>query len=247
MLLAIIAVIVLLTAIALSYNYYADVPERAPYPSQYHNDDTLRVILIGDSWTCYHHEHDAHLSQLLQDLTQQPVTVVSYGLCGKTSKEIYQSLFNDNGMRQLLTRGTDYCFISVGINDTYKKTGAASYAQHTLQTLRFLHTNHITPILLEIPNYDIEFAFERQTTPRKMLRYLSMLLTGSSIDCREAYRKALHETIQSNGISRDLLLIPPQPWSMNLYQHDRMHLNNQGYHILDSCIAHMILSDLDTK
>lgn len=247
MLLAVLAV--LLTAIAIiiakTCDYYADAPQQNPYPCHQHDDDTLRVILIGDSWVCYHHQHDAHLSRLLQDLTQQPVKVVSYGLCGKTSKEIYSSLFDDNGMRQLLTHGSDYCFLSVGINDTYKKTGAASYARHTMQTLRFLCTNHIIPIILEIPNYDITFAFERQTVSRKLLRRLSMLFTGSPLDCREEYRKALRETIQNDDIANKTLIIPAQSWSPHLYHYDRMHLNDLGYQTLDTCIAHTIAGDLE--
>ena len=244
MLLAVLAV--LLVAVMMTYAYYADALQQTPYPCQQHDDDTLRVILIGDSWACYHQPHDAHLSQLLQELTRKPVKVVSYGLCGKTSKEIYGSLFDDNGMRQLLTRGADYCFLSVGINDTYKKTGAASYAQHTMQILRFLCTNHITPIVLEIPNYDIAFAFERQTMTRKLLRYLSMLFTNSPLDCREKYRKALRETIQSDSIAHKTHIIPTQSWSLHLYQYDRMHLNDLGYQTLDSCIAHTIVSKIDS-
>ena len=239
-----ITIATLLAAVAMTYSYYADAPQQPSYPCQQHDDDTLRVILIGDSWACYHHQHDAHLSQLLHELTQRPATVVSYGLCGKTSKEIYSSLFDDSGMRQLLTQGADYCFLSVGINDTYRKTGAASYAQHTLQILHFLYSNHITPILLEIPNYDIAFAFERQTMTRKLLRHLSMLLTGSPLDCRQTYRKALNETIQNGGMASEVLIIPTQSWSLRLYQYDRMHLNDQGYHTLDTCIAHVIASNL---
>lgn len=220
-------------------HYYGVAAERPVYPCQHHRDDTLRLAIVGDSWAFCHRDHDGSLARLLGERTHRPVKVGTYGLCGATSKEVYVSMFEDDGLRRLLQAGADYCFISVGINDTYKKMGARYYAHHTVLILRFLLENGITPILLEIPDYDISYAYERQTPDRKLLRRLSMLVTGNPLDCRESYRQALRQVIEERRIVGPLI-IPNQHWDMSLYQSDRMHLGCRGYEVLDSCICKFI-------
>jgi lysophospholipase L1-like esterase len=142
-------------------------------------------------------------------------------------------------MQALMKQSANYCFISVGINDTYKKMGAHYYAQSTAHILRFLLQNNIKPILLEIPDYDINYAYEHQTTSKKLLRQLSMLVTCSHLDCREDYRQALMRQLQETGIDKQITILQ-FPYSMEYYQPDRMHLNNKGYQLLDSCICESI-------
>ena len=238
----IFALIVVLTIIVcfMAHHYYGLTDERPTFSCQQHQDDTLRLAIIGDSWAFYHYKHDASLAQKLSDKTHHPVKINSYGLCGATSKEVYNCLFEDKALHQLLQDGADYCFLSVGINDTYKKIGADYYAHHTILILRFLLQNNITPILLEIPDYDINYAYEHQTADRKFLRHLSMFFTNSSLDCREDYRQALRKRIDEARISHQVILIPNQQWDMCLYRSDRMHLNDKGYEALDSCLTSII-------
>lgn len=225
----------------MAYRYYGYATERTPYDCLQHHDDTLRVAVIGDSWAFFHHEHDASLANMLSSQTGRAVKVKTYGICGLTSKEVYQSFFDDEAMRLLLEDGADYCFVSVGINDTYKKIGAGYYVYHTLCIVRFLLHNHITPILLEIPVYDIQYAYEHQTFDRKLLRQLSMLVTSSPLDCRDTYRQSLRQTLDQEGLTQKVIIIDNHQWDMSLYRPDRMHLNEQGYMVLDSCMTSEIL------
>ena len=217
------------------YNYYAPASERAAYTCEQHQDDTLRIAMIGDSWVFLHYPYNDTLGNLISQKTGRPVKVSAYGQCGKTSKEVYYSFFNDQTMQALIKQGADYCFISVGINDTYKKMGAHYYAQSTAHILRFLLQNNIKPILLEIPDYDINYAYEHQTTGKKLLRQLSMLVTCSQLDCREDYRQALILQLQELSIVNEISILH-FPYSMEYYDSDRMHLNTKGYQLLDSCI-----------
>lgn len=218
------------------YNYYAPASERDIYTCEQHQNDTLRIAMIGDSWVFLHYPYNETLENLISRKKKRPVKVSAYGLCGKTSKEVYNSFFNDQAIQSLLEQGADYCFISVGINDTYKKMGANYYTQSTAFILRFLLQNNIKPILLEIPNYDINYAYEHQTTSKKLLRQLSMLVTCSQIDCREEYRHALIHQLQDLGIENHIIILR-FPYSMDYYEADRMHLSDKGYQLLDSCIS----------
>ena len=112
-----------------AYNYYAPATERPAYTCQQYQDDTIRIAMIGDSWVFFHYQYNDTLVDLINQKTGKPVKVSAYGLCGKTSKEIYQSFFDDQIMKALLEHGADYCFISVGINDTYKKMGARYFSK----------------------------------------------------------------------------------------------------------------------
>ena len=221
------------------HNYYAPASEHPAHTCQQHQDDTLRFAMIGDSWVFYHYPYNDTLASMIRQKTKKSVKVSAYGLCGKTSKEVYLSIFEDQTMRNILKKRADYCFVSVGINDTYKKMGAKYYAQNTINILRFLLKNNIKPILLEIPNYDINYAYEHQTADRKLLRQLSMLLMRSELDCRQDYRQALAHELAKTSIG-DQIQIIHFPDSPEYYKSDRMHLNEKGYHILDSCIVNEI-------
>lgn len=222
-----------------AYNYYAPASKRPTYTCQHHQDDTLRLAMIGDSWIFYHYPYNDTLASMIKQKTKKPAIVSAYGLCGKTSKEVYQSIFEDQTMKNILEQGADYCFVSVGINDTYKKMGAKYYAQSTINILRFLLKNNIKPILIEIPNYDINYAYGHQTADRKLFRQLSMLLTRSDIDCRQQYSLALTQELAKTGIGEQIQIIH-FPGTPEYYKSDRMHLNEKGYHILDSCIVNEI-------
>lgn len=220
-------------------SYYGSVDEQAPYPCSQYHDDTLRLIIIGDSWAFMHQPYDNRLARLIQEKTGRPTSVRSFGICGYTSKDFYLATMNDERLKAFLTDGADYCFISLGINDTYKKTGADLYATHTAYLLRFLLHNHIRPILMEIPDYDIDYAYQHQTPFKKALRQLSIRITDSQMDCRNDYRQALQERLRKDSLTHQILLVPSQNWNMDLYQPDRMHLNEKGYAALDSCIANL--------
>ena len=110
-----------------AYHYYAPPHLRGPYQMK-KPDDTLRIAYIGDSWAFMHKDHDCQIAPLLEDSLHQPVKVHSYGICGLTSKEIYENLFDNSDFKCFLQkRSYKYCFISAGINDTYRKMTTLYY------------------------------------------------------------------------------------------------------------------------
>ena len=230
-----------------SYRYYAPPRLRKPYQMK-KPDDTLRIAYIGDSWAFFHHEHECSIPQILEATLHRPIKVHSYGICGLTSKEIYENMFDNDDFKHFLQKCSyDYCFISAGINDTYKKMSTSYYQQSMDGIIQMFLTNHIHPIILEIPDYDIQRAYDYQQKSRKILRQISMFINNTSLDCKQQFRDALDELIKTKGYQNEVSIVRYKTWNNNqkdlqqLYVSDGMHLNSNGYSNLDSIIAKEIL------
>ena len=212
--------------------------------------DTLRIAYIGDSWAFYHRDHKCQIPIMLEETLHRPVKVHSYGIGGKTSKEIYECIYNHTGFKQFFEkREYKYCFISAGINDTYKKMSTDYYKKSMDGIIQLLLYNHIHPIILEIPDYDIKRGYDYQQTNRKMIRQFSMFLNNTSLDCKQQFRDALDELVNTKGYYNIISIVRYKTWNNNyqndlqqLYVSDGMHLNDKGYNILDSVIANEILT-----
>lgn len=236
--------ILCLTIYSASY-YYAPPQLREPYQLSGQEDDTIRIAYIGDSWAFMHREHDCLIPKLLEDMLHRPVRVHSYGICGLTSREIYENMFDNSDFRHFLQkRHYQYCFISAGINDTYKKMSTSYYQQSMDGIIQFFLANHIRPMILEIPDYDIEKCFERQKPSRKLLRQLSMLINHTPVDCKQLFRDALDELVQEQGYVKQVNIVRYKTWNNDyeldqkmLYLDDGLHLNHRGYERLDSVIT----------
>ncbi|MBR7031442.1 MAG: SGNH/GDSL hydrolase family protein [Prevotella sp.] len=242
---------ILLIIIAVGYisyrmfSYYMPPTKHQPYAIPQDRDDTLRIAYIGDSWAFMHREHNCQISKILKDTMHRPAKVHSYGICGLTSKEFYENIFNNADLKHFLQkRRYEYCFISLGINDTYKKMSTAYYQQSMDNIIQFFLANHIHPTILEIPNYDISKSYNRQELSRKLLRRLSMYINKTPLDCKQLFRDALDNMISKNNYTKKVSILRYLSWNKNgakdwvkIYQDDGIHLNEKGYAILDSCIA----------
>ena len=146
-----------------------------------------------------------------------------------------------------MERGYDYCYISAGINDTYKKMSKAYYKKSMDCIIRFLLTNQIHPIIQEIPDYNINKTYENQKPYKKFIRQLSMLINHTKLDCKQDFRDALDELINEKRYNDKISVIRYKSWNNDyendlniLYLNDGMHLNEKGYLVLDSMIAKKI-------
>lgn len=229
------------------YSYYAPAQLHPPYQTIQHHDDTIRIAYIGDSWAFGHQFHQCKIKEYLENELHRPVVVNSYGIGGLTSKEIYNALFELDILKHFMEKGYDYCFISAGINDTYKKMSTSYYQESMDCIIQFLLANHIHPIIQEIPDYDIKKAFESQTTKKKLIRRLSMLVNFTSMDCKQDFRNTLDDLINEKRYKDKVSVIRYKSWNKEykndlkrLYINDGMHLNEKGYEVLDSMIAKTI-------
>lgn len=237
----------------IAYYYYAPPKHKTPYQIRKTDNDTIRIAYIGDSWAYMHQQQEQCLiPQITEEQVQSPTRVYSYGLSGKTSKEIYEALFTDNRLRKLmLEQGAEYCFISVGINDVNKKMSTQYYQKSMDGIIGFLLSNNIHPIILEIPDFDVYKAYRGLQTNRKILRKLSMIINDVPMDCKQIFRDALDTLVKENGYQHKVSIIRYKTWNNDysndqnrLYLRDGVHLNNYGYSVLDSVIARVILTNI---
>lgn len=233
-----------------AYHYYTQPQLREPYKFYSHknNDDTIRIAFIGDSWVYMHNNHNCKITPIIEDSIHRPISTHSFGICGLTSKEIYECLFDNPEFKHFMQeRIYDYCFISAGINDAFKKMSSSYYKRSMEGIIDFLLANHIHPIILEIPDFNIVKAFINQKTDKIVLRHLSMLINSKSIDCKQEFRSALDELIHEKEYQDKVSIIRYKSWNKEyendlkrLYLDDGMHLNEEGYEVLDSMIAKTI-------
>ena len=59
-------------------------------------DDTIRVLLVGDSWAAMHSNMDSFLCSKIKAKVSAPVVVSSKGKEGEISRGIYRLLFDNN-------------------------------------------------------------------------------------------------------------------------------------------------------
>ena len=251
------------------YYYYdkaLNVAEELPI---YHigprpNDDTLRVAVIGDSWAEYHMtlECDTIFCRYAKRLTSRPVKCFSRGHSGIVTKEIYFEMFSnrtvehswevDRCTQPLIEQHPDYCIIMAGINDWRLYKPDDFYVGNYRLMLNLLIQNGIRPVVMEVPDVDMKFFNGSRKFYRRWMFNALSLLTGidDSYGSAQDYRDAMKKMLQESGLDDKVLYIPMSAWNPGgvdanpeIYLDDRLHLNLDGYHVLDSCMAYDVVKD----
>lgn len=244
------------------------ISEELPY---YHvpphpDDDTLRVAVIGDSWAEYHTtlECDTIFCRYAKRLTSRPVKCLSIGHSGKTTKEIYYEMFRDHTVEHtwdrdrcsqpLIEQHPDYCVIMAGINDMRLSKPKEYYIGNYRLILNLLIHNGIRPVVMEMPDVDLKLFHENRKYYRRWMFNVLSLLTGIDYSSAQVYRDAMKKMLQETELYKKVLYIPLSVWEAGgveanpeLYIDDRLHLNLDGYNILDSCMAVKIIQDYQNK
>ena len=122
---------------------------------------------------------------------------------------------------------------------------SSSYYKQSIDCIiQLLLENHIHPIIQEIPDYDICKAFNRQRYIRKVLRHISSYINECPLDCKDLYRNTLNNLIIEKNYKDSVSVLQYRTWNNNylrdqhkLYLNDGMHLNENGYTVLDRAIA----------
>ena len=182
------------------------------------------------------------------------------GKGGAKTKDVYYYMFksqtqevswmHDVCTQPLLEEHPDYCVVMVGINDTWKKRPISYYKGNYRLIIRLLLANHIRPVVMEIPDFEMgEWLNVHRRNQRILYRFYSVF-TGVIRDDITPFREGLKEMLKETGLGDSVLFIPADHWipaghnySEEVYQEDHVHINYQGYHVLDSCIISEILND----
>lgn len=250
----------------LSDNYLSSLSVSEEHPiykiPPTHKDDTLRVAVIGDSWAEYHTtlECDTIFCRVAKRLTSVPVKCFSTGHSGKMSKEIYNEMFADRTVEHewernycsqpLIEEHPDYCVIMAGINDMRMCRPVEFYIGNYRLILRFLLHHGIRPVVMEMPDVDFRLALENRKYYEQWAFHLLSIWTKVDYNSAQVYRDAMRQMLQQEGLMDKVLFISVSKWNQGgvdanpaIYLDDRFHLNLDGYHVLDSCMATEIIND----
>ncbi len=230
------------------------------------NDDTLRVAVIGDSWAEWHMtlNCDTLFQQYGGRLTTKPIKCMTRGKGGAKSKDVYYYMFreytqefswmHDICTQPLLEQHPDYCVVMVGINDTWKKRPVSYYVGNYRLIIRLLLANDIRPVVMEIPDFEMGEWLNIHRKHKRFLYRIYSYFNGVVADDITPFRNGLKEMLKDTRLGDSVLFIPANHWipqdhhySEEIYQIDHIHLNYQGYHVLDSCIVSEIINDYNQR
>lgn len=260
----IIFLLLVLISFGIVYGYYyfqwksfwsIALPEPS-YAISEKGDDTLRVIIIGDSWAALHSDlgMDDYLLSLLKHDIMRPITIASRGKGGEKSRGIYEHMFETNGCgtKSLFQKGVDYCVISAGINDAAANIGPKQFCAHYRMILNFLLAHNIRPIIIEVPDVDLWNLYKEKPKKDLLVDYLRSTMTQCGMYNYSEYREALNKMLKEENLLESVIYIPMREWNgketkLNdeLFMSDRIHLNKKGYKRLDASIANAIVRDLE--
>ena len=232
--------------------YYQPALDKGRIKMQPHDKDTLRIVYLGDSWAERHKSHRCLIGELIGKELNMPVKVMTVGVSGLTSKDVYLGMFEVDTIKSAFITAPDFCFIVAGINDSDRKMGTMYYKENMRLIVKQMLSNQIVPVVLEIPFFNCYRSFKMRKDCVK-IRYLrSMVINGEPMNCIFLYRKAFEDLLTEQGWNDSVIYLKSEFWnplgykdSRNLYDDGQMHINDKGYNILDSCIAKSILNYLN--
>lgn len=226
------------------------------YKIEHQQEDSLRILIIGDSWAEIHSELqlDTFLCSRLKTKIVRPVSVVSKGKGGEKSRGIYKLMFENNGYgtKRLFESGVDYCIIFAGINDAASNRGTKQFYHHYKLILDFLLQNNIRPVVVEIPDVDIWTMFKDKPFKDMFSDFVKSTMTQCKMYSFKEYREALREMLQNEKLMDKVVYVSMSEWNgdgeeidSSLFTEDKVHLNNKGYYKLDESIAAAIANHLN--
>lgn len=242
------------------YYYYRWKPlwslqkPKAIYSISQHHDDTLRIVMIGDSWVEMRTDsQDVSFQSKLSDMINKPVIFKSKGKGGEKSHGIYLLMFQekDFGTKRLLIDGANYCVVIAGINDAATNLGKKQFIYNMKLIIEFLLANSIRPVVVEIPDVNIWNAYRDKPNKDLIVDFARSMIVGCGMYHVSEYRMALLSMLLDNNLMSSVLYIPIREWNdgspefnKDLFLSDQIHLNRHGYAKLDSCIIDFIQKDL---
>ena len=239
--------------------YYEPAKQQEFYLAELNSKKDKEIAFVGDSWANRQLMNknilQAEFEKVFPDSERFDFAISGVG--GAKSKNVYYNLFDKpeninesqyyKPVKSIIQQKPKYCIVSVGINDVATKIGKDYYVQNTLLIIRHLLHYGIKPVVLEIPQFDFKKAYESSSFTQKILRKISMIVTKSDLDCLQEYRHELELELYNSKLIDSILFVRHEEWSKDGFKDDRhlflgdgVHLNDSGYHVLDSVLARKI-------
>ncbi len=241
------------------------VEKELPYTISPRRSDSLRIVMIGDSWAGIHNAggYDIQLQKMIAAETGEKVSFKSSGLGGAKSGDIYKLMFGHAtydgdkkySTRSLLAAHPDYCIVSAGINDAAANIGYDTYHHNLSLIVDWLIKCDITPVIIEIPDVNLQLLYSGKPVYDKFTDWLRSCIAHCDMYNVSGYRLVQQKMMeQDRSTAGKIVYIDKDKWNRDgyrdteqLYSDEQIHLNSYGYRKLDSCIATMVAADVKRR
>ena len=218
-------------------------------------DSVLTIGIIGDSWVA-----GKKLDSLLHSCLLSygfSSTVISSGHPGAKSKLIYQNLFKTNdehySSRFVLESSPDYCIVVAGVNDAIGQVGGNFYSYHLRQIIKTLIDYKIKPVVVTLPQFDIERTIGDMKRIKKYRNYIFALFTNDGkINNIETFQNILSEDLQLESLTDSVVLVDFNEICSNYdecreYYANSSHLSIEGNRKLADLIASKLANEINAS
>lgn len=215
-------------------------------------DSTINISIIGDSWA--HYAGERGLCKALDSLFSEyniKTHTRNCGVPGAKSKDIYNYLLSSTSsshpIQDLIESGTNYSILFCGINDQNGQYGMDFYSYHTLKILTALVEAGVTPIYIELPEWNIKKQYSKYGFWRYSCYKMLCGITSKQFDVTattKLYREALYKQLIQSKLKDKVIFIKWQDIKSDNIWSDDMHLNRTGYHRLAECVVKNLLNTL---
>lgn len=201
-------------------------------------DSVINIAIIGDSWAYYASERGlcTTLDGLFLEKGIKTLTKNS-GVPGARSKDIYNYLLSPertiHPIRNLIESGTNYAILFCGINDQNGQYGPDFYSYHILNIMALLVEAGITPIYIELPEWNIKELYGKYDLWRYSCYKLLCGITSKQFDetaTTNIYRQAFYDKLNQSAIKDHIIFIKWEDIKSDNIWADDLHLNETGYH-----------------
>lgn len=180
-------------------------------PGKKHQNDVLRIGIIGDSWAA-----GITIDTIIRDEFKKRginTEVIAFGQPEAKTKEIYDNLYANPGQpyssSEILHHNLDYCIILAGTSDAEGEMGAKFYAYYCSLIISDLARNNIEPVFVTMP----EFGFKEETDSLDILKKVrnelaSLLIDNGSTHNLDGYRKQANEMLKSTHLKDSTIVVP---------------------------------------
>jgi hypothetical protein len=205
-------------------------------------DKQFKVGIIGDSWVAGK-KLDKPVQEALSKRGIEAV-IVSFGHPSANSRQVYRDLFLRRWTRHhiLMDDEIDYLVVVAGVNDTAGHIGKDFYAHHMMAIAKVAVDRSISPILIEVPEYEIEQTPAASVASWAKRLLFRILYDRGKVNVIKDYRRQLRSSIAASPDGNKITVLDfsavatDYTAQKNLYANPS-HLNDKGNKLLGEAIA----------
>ncbi|HRD58777.1 MAG TPA: SGNH/GDSL hydrolase family protein [Ferruginibacter sp.] len=249
--------IVLFILVASTLMFAAHLYQRLSFASpkkyfpinSFEKDSTLSIGIIGDSWVSYQKLDSLLSASLLKKSIHS--NIISAGKDGARTKQIYQSIFNDDtasfSCKTIIEKQPRFCIVIAGVNDAQSFTGAGNYAHHIILIVQTLLHYNIKPVLVELPVFDVEKAQQHIGWYRQLRNKVCSILNNEQLNNIAVYRQKLQNELEEKNLLNKIIKVEFDTLCKDFEQchylyRDALHLNKEGNQKLVELLSKTIIA-----